>query len=122
MLDSRLLPGQDSNEFVEQLRQIIDDPQVEIPYRGRSAQSIVSLFDTELFKIIEKETKEIFPHSIAVPSLVIYGTDSRYFRRKGAICYGFFPGPLSMEEYGTIHGNGRTDQRREPAHCNPYLS
>ena len=55
--------------------------------------------------IIEEETKVLYPDSITLPHLIIYGTDSRYFREKGAQCYGFFPGPVSMEEYARIHGN-----------------
>ena len=67
--------------------------------------SVVSPYDSDLFRIIEEETVKIYPDSITLPHLVIYGTDSRYFREKGASCYGFFPGPVSMEEYSRIHGN-----------------
>jgi len=105
ILDCRLLPGQDPNEFVDKLRQIINDPRVKIDYIERPIKSIVSPYDTELFRIIERETRAVYPDSIAVPHLVIYGTDSRFFRRKGASCYGFFPGPVTMEDYRTIHGH-----------------
>jgi len=105
VLDCRLLPDQDPNEFVSKLKKIIDDPRVKFNYIERPIESIVSPYDTDLFKIIEKETRAIFPDSVTVPHLVIYGTDSRFFRRKGASCYGFFPGPVTMEEYKTIHGN-----------------
>jgi len=81
------------------------DPRVKISYIERPIESIVSPYDTELFKIIEEETRAIFPDSVTVPHLVIYGTDSRFFRKKGASCYGFFPGPVTIEEYKTIHGN-----------------
>lgn len=105
VLDCRLLPGQDLTDFVTKLKKIIKDPRVKIQYIERPIKSIVSPYETELFRIIEKETQSIFPDSITVPHLVIYGTDSRFYRRKGACCYGFFPGPVSMEEYLTIHGN-----------------
>jgi len=105
VLDCRLLPDQDQNEFVSKLKKIIDDPRVKFNYIERPIESIVSPYDTELFMIIEEETRAVFPDSITVPHLVIYGTDSRFFRKKGASCYGFFPGPVTMEEYKTIHGN-----------------
>lgn len=105
VLDCRLLPDQDPNKFVDKLKQIINDSRVEIDYIERPIESIVSPYDTELFRIIEKETQAVFPGSIVVPHLVIYGTDSRFFRRKGATCYGFFPGPVTMEDYRTIHGH-----------------
>ncbi|HDZ27402.1 hypothetical protein LCGC14_0768450 [marine sediment metagenome] len=105
VLDCRLLPDQDPDEFVSKLKKIINDPRVKFSYIERPIESIVSSYDTELFKIIEEETRAVFPDSVTVPHLIIYGTDSRFFRRKGASCYGFFPGPVTMEEYQAIHGN-----------------
>jgi len=105
VLDCRLLPDQDPEKFVSKLKSIINDPRVKIDFIERPVESIVSPYDTELFWIIEQETRSVFPESITVPHLVIYGTDSRFYRKKGATCYGFFPGPVTMEEYRTIHGN-----------------
>jgi len=105
VLDCRLLPGQNPNEFVEQLRKVINDPRIKIGYVEPEVKSIVSPHDTGLFRTIEKEVKKVYPDAVTIPHLIIYGTDSRYFRKKGAICYGFFPGPVTMEEYRTIHGN-----------------
>ena len=104
-LDCRLLPDQDPDEFVAELKKVINDPRVKIRYIQKPPESIISPYDTELFKVIERETKKVYPESVTLPHLVIYGTDSRLFRPKGAICYGFFPGPVTMEEYRTIHGN-----------------
>ena len=105
VLDCRLLPDQDVDEFVEQLKKVINDPRVKFDYIEKPVESIVSPYQTELFGIIESQCKSVFGDSLVVPHLVIYGTDSRYFRQKGAVCYGFFPGPVSMEEYRTIHGH-----------------
>jgi len=105
VLDCRLLPDQDPDKFVEQIKKVINDPRGKIDFIEKPVESIVSPYQTELFNIIESQCKSIFPDSLVVPHLVIYGTDSRYFRQKGAACYGFFPGPVTMEEYRTIHGN-----------------
>ena len=88
-----------------ELKQIIDDPRVKLDYIEKPQESIVSPFDTELFRVIESELPRLFPGSLVLPHLIIYGTDSRLFRPKGAICYGFFPGPVTMAEYRSIHGN-----------------
>jgi acetylornithine deacetylase/succinyl-diaminopimelate desuccinylase-like protein len=113
-LDCRLLPGQNYNLFLAELRKVINDPRVTLPtprqtatrtVEGELDSSIVSPFNTELFRIIENETKKVYPESITLPHLVIYATDSRLFRPKGAICYGFFPGPVTIDEYRTIHAN-----------------
>jgi len=105
VLDCRLLPDQDPQEFVSKLKEIINDSRIKINSIEWPVESIVSPYDTELFRIIERETRSVFPDSVTVPHLVIYGTDSRFYRKKGAACYGFFPGPVTMEEYLTIHGN-----------------
>ena len=91
---------------MEELKNIIADDRITItPVLEPKLVSVVSPYDSDLFRIIEEETVKIYPDSITLPHLVIYGTDSRYFREKGASCYGFFPGPVSMEEYSRIHGN-----------------
>jgi carboxypeptidase PM20D1 len=106
VLDCRLLPEQDKDEFLKELKNVIDDDRITItPVLEPKWGSVVSPYDSELFRIIEEETAKAYPNSITLPHLVIYGTDSRYFREKGASCYGFFPGPVSMEEYSRIHGN-----------------
>ena len=106
VLDCRLLPEQDKDKFLEELKNVLDDDRITItPVLEPKLTSVVSSYDSDLFRIIEEETAKIYPDSITLPHLVIYGTDSRYFREKGASCYGFFPGPVSMEEYSRIHGN-----------------
>jgi acetylornithine deacetylase/succinyl-diaminopimelate desuccinylase-like protein len=105
VLDCRLLPESDPDKFIASLQKVINDQRILVEFIERPVESIVSPYQTEMFRIIEKETAKVYPGSVVLPHLVIYGTDSRYFRRRGAICYGFFPGPVSMEEYRTIHGN-----------------
>lgn len=106
ILDCRLLPEQDQESFMIDIKHIINDDRIEItPILEPKQKSVVSPYDTELFRIIEEETSRAYPESITLPHLVIYGTDSRFFRERGATCYGFFPGPVSIEDYSRIHGN-----------------
>ncbi len=105
VLDCRHFPDQNPDEFVSKLKEVIADSRVKIDYIERPVKAVISPYDTELFKVIEKETRKAFRDSLTVPHLVIYGTDSRFYRGKGTVCYGFFPGPVKMEEYQSIHGN-----------------
>ena len=106
VLDCRLLPEQDKDAFLKELTEVINDDRIDIrPIMEPKQESVVSSYDTDLFRVIEEETVAIYPDSVTLPHLVIYGTDSRYFRDRGATCYGFFPGPVHMEEYSRIHGN-----------------
>ena len=106
VLDCRLLPEQNKDAFLKELTEVINDDRIDIrPIMEPKQESVVSSYDTDLFRVIEEETVAIYPDSVTLPHLVIYGTDSRYFRDRGATCYGFFPGPVHMEEYSRIHGN-----------------
>ncbi len=106
VLDCRLLPEQDKDAFLKELTEVINDDRIDIrPIMEPKQESVVSSYDSDLFRVIEEETVAIYPDSVTLPHLVIYGTDSRYFRDRGATCYGFFPGPVHMEEYSRIHGN-----------------
>ena len=69
---------------------------------------------TDLFRVIEQETKKVYPNSITLPHLVIYGTDFSVFSDpKGQSVTASSPVPVTMEEYSTIHGNDETGARRE---------
>ncbi len=116
VLDCRLLPDQNPDEFLEELKSVINDSRVKVEFIEKPVDAIISPFDTELFRVIEQETQKVYPGSVTLPHLIIYGTDSRFFRPKGATCYGFFPGPTTMEEYKRIHGNDeriRTESLRK---------
>ena len=61
----------------------------------------------ELYEQIVKVLEEFEPNGSAAPILLTGGTDSRFFRRKGSVCYGFQPMRADMP-YGeilkTVHG------------------
>jgi len=105
VLDCRLLPEQNPGEFIRQIKQIINDPRITFDYLERPVDAVVSPYDTELFQTIEAQINRLYPDAVTIPHLVIYGSDSRFFRQKGAVCYGFFPGPVTIDDYKTIHGN-----------------
>jgi len=105
VLDCRLLPDQDPDEFLAELKRVIAEPRMKYEFIQKPGESIVSPFDTDLFRAIEEQNKRFYPDSETVPHLIIYGTDSRIFRRLGAVCYGYFPGAVTMDEYRRIHGD-----------------
>lgn len=103
-LDCRLLPGHDPATFIEQVRSVIGDPQVEIE-QVMESHTPISPAETELFRTIEAVTLEVVPDAIVVPSIATGFTDSRAFRRRGVTAYGFVPCLLEPAELATIHGN-----------------
>ncbi len=103
-LDCRLVPGYDREQFIEELRSVIDDPEVEITREFESSTE-PSTMDTELYRLMTATAKDAVEDAIVVPSVSTGFTDSRVFRRRGVPAYGFIPVLLGPEENGTAHGN-----------------
>lgn len=103
-LDCRLLPGQSAQAFLEELKGVIDDPKVEVEevYRSETASSPVQ---TELFDIVEEVARETVEGAVVLPSVSTGFTDSRIFRRRGRVAYGFIPILLEPLDAAAIHGH-----------------
>jgi len=63
--------------------------------------------NTPLYELIVSVLREFEPNCSAAPILLTGGTDSRFFRKVGSVCYGFQPMRADMP-YGeilkTVHG------------------
>lgn len=103
-LDCRLLPGHDPAEFIEQVRQVIDDPRVEIE-QAMESHTPISPVDTELFQVVDAVSREAVPGAVVVPSIATGFTDSRVFRRRGVTAYGVALCLLDAAEIASVHGN-----------------
>ena len=103
-LDCRLLPGTSAEEFLEQLRARIDDPQVQIE-RIFLAEGPPSPLDHPLFGLARSVIREHMEEALLVPEVCVGFTDSRTFRQVGTPAYGFSPILASEEVRRTIHGH-----------------
>ena len=103
ILDCRLLPGQDKDAFIDELRQAISDPDITIETLQFHAPSESSSKD-RFMEVIKEVIVRNHPGIPFYPILGAGFTDSRFFREKGAIAYGFIPCLFSQEEIDTMHG------------------
>ena len=103
-IDCRLLPGTDSQAFIEELRAVIDDPKVTIE-PVLDSNTPPSPIDTELMAAIEDVVRGHVEEAVVLPSVSAGFTDSRVFRRLGITAYGFIPVMLEPAEAVTIHGH-----------------
>lgn len=102
-LDARLLPGESCEEFIAEIRRLVDDPQIALePLLSFEAGS--SPVDTELFRAIEAAAAGTDSPSIVVPQMIAGFTDAHYFRDLGIVAYGFVPRRLRPHETRGIHG------------------
>jgi acetylornithine deacetylase/succinyl-diaminopimelate desuccinylase-like protein len=103
-LDCRLLPDQDPNEFVSELRSIIIDDNIEIT-RIMGFTPASSEIDTPLFKAITKAVRLSYKNAATIPYVATGFTDSHFFRDIGIVSYGFAPFLFNTNEHTGVHGN-----------------
>jgi acetylornithine deacetylase/succinyl-diaminopimelate desuccinylase-like protein len=111
ILDIRTLPGHTREIVMKELATAVGPKwfkEIEfIPIQTQEATT--SPIDTVLYKQIQSILQEIVPGANLVPFLSPGSTDSKYFREKGIISYGFSPilkdEDLSWAEMGALaHG------------------
>lgn len=103
-IDCRLLPGVTADAFEREVARVIDDPKVRIE-RVFAGYSETSAHDTELFAVIEAVARELVEDAVVTPGLTAGFTDSRVFRDRGAVAYGFSGGLTPPELARTVHGH-----------------
>lgn len=107
-VDCRILPGvepemvrREINELLAEIR----DYEVEIMETSPASESPLN---NPLYQSIAKVLKKLDPQSKLLPTMLTGATDSRFFRNKGVVAYGFQPmTPVEkLAEYlGRVHGH-----------------
>ncbi len=103
-LDCRLLPGQDPDEFIADLKTIINDDQIEIT-KLLGFTAAVSDTNTPLYGAIQHSVELTFENAVLIPSVAAGFTDSHFFRDLDIVSYGFAPFLFMPGERTGIHGN-----------------
>lgn len=103
IFDCRILPGQKTKEAFEYIKSLLNDVGLEkLDFEIIQANDpSESPANTPLYELIVNVLKEFEPNCSAVPFLLTGGTDSRFFRRIGSVCYGFEPMRADLP-YGEI--------------------
>ncbi len=102
-LDIRLLPGQDSEVFLAQVKAQLADDEIKISYITKD-QSLGSPIETKDYQTIENVLRHHFPDAVIAPWLMLGASDSRFFRERGVNAYGVFPAMFTKDEGKMIHG------------------
>jgi acetylornithine deacetylase/succinyl-diaminopimelate desuccinylase-like protein len=111
ILDIRMLPDENVDQFYAKLAEVIDDPRVEIVpehiYRPAAPPSEI---DNEMFQTLERVAKEMYPHSAVLPIMATGATDMAQVRAKGMQAYGIGPA-RSVEEINSGFGAHGDNER-----------
>jgi acetylornithine deacetylase/succinyl-diaminopimelate desuccinylase-like protein len=110
-LDIRALPDEDMARFLEQLRNLIDDPAIEIERAGGHSRpgAPPSRLRTEAFEVIEAAVRRHYG-VITIPTMGTGATDMAFLRARGIECYGI--GPMIDSEDGPKGFGAHSDQER----------
>lgn len=119
-LDCRLLPGQNADEFISEIKARINDPRVTVEMTSPQPDDPPpSKTDTALFKAIVAAISKYNPQATVLPIIVPYGTDGQKFRKLGVPAYGVIPMVLDTATVATMHSDSERiplDQFRKGLH------
>jgi acetylornithine deacetylase/succinyl-diaminopimelate desuccinylase-like protein len=102
-LDCRLLPGQDPEDLLAKLRELVGTDQVSVdPLLSFPTSS--SDPDSAFMRAVRSLAVHDLEGAPVVPSVIPGFTDSHYFRVHGIASYGFVPFVLGEEDQKTVHG------------------
>ncbi|MCW4025194.1 MAG: M20/M25/M40 family metallo-hydrolase [Candidatus Bathyarchaeota archaeon] len=93
VFDCRVLPGQSVDETLALFKSLLvdvglDKLSFEILQMHDGSESSLQ---TPLYDAIVSVLKDLEPNCGVTPMMMTGGTDSRYFREAGSVCYGFHP-------------------------------
>ena len=110
-LDVRALPDEDMPVFLELMRKVINDPQIEVvaDNRNKRPSAPPSRIDSEAFHLIEAANQKVYK-VITIPQMSTGATDMAMLRAKGVQCYGI--GPMVDEEDAPKGFGAHSDQER----------
>jgi acetylornithine deacetylase/succinyl-diaminopimelate desuccinylase-like protein len=93
VFDCRILPGQEPSQIIGLIKGLLGEVDGEkLVFEGLQVQEpSESSAETPLYNAISRVLREFEPNCGVTPMLTTGGTDSRFFRKKGSICYGFQP-------------------------------
>lgn len=109
VFDCRVLPGQSLQEAFELVKSLLVDVGLDrLEFETIQAQEpSESPVDTELYRLMVDVLGEFDPGCAVGPTMLTGGTDSRFFRKLGSVCYGFQPMRADLgygEMMKTVHG------------------
>ncbi len=111
ILDIRMLPDENLEEFYEKLKKIIDDPRVEIiPEKIYRPAAPPSKIDNEMFQTLERVAKNMNPYANILPIMITAASDMAQVRAKGMHCYGIGPS-RTVEEINSGYGAHGDNER-----------
>ncbi len=105
-LDCRLLPGENAEEFVSDIKARINDSHITVEQISRKPDDAqASSTDTSLYRAVRSAIQKENHGAIVAPVIVPYGTDGQKFRIRNVPTYGVIPMAIDMATLATMHSD-----------------
>lgn len=104
VVNSRILPGDTIDDVLAHVRDVIDDPGIELRCDDCREPSAVSSVDDEGFTVVRRAIAHVFPEAIVVPCLTVGGTDARHYGGVSRQAYRFLPIRMRAADRSRLHG------------------
>ena len=95
VFDCRILPGETQDSLLNEIKRALSNAGIEL---GKlefefivSSEPSESPVNTPLYSRIQETLHKVEPTADVVPLMATGGTDSRFLRKLGCVCYGFHP-------------------------------
>ena len=110
-LDVRLHPDEKPDEFIAELRKVVNDPAIQADWAKRDVRpgTGAANLGTDEFKTVEEAVRRHY-EALMLPTMSTGATDMAYLRAKGMQCYGI--GPATDVEDGPKGFGAHSDQER----------
>jgi acetylornithine deacetylase/succinyl-diaminopimelate desuccinylase-like protein len=102
ILDCRLLPETDTEDFIRELQKILDNEEINVEVIEETIRARDTRPDV-FYTILENAIRKNHPNAEVAPILFPATNDNNYFRAKGVAAYGIMPTYLTRELLSTIH-------------------
>jgi len=102
ILDCRLLPGVQTDEFIKKVRYWLNNDDIEIKILQEGVDAPPTEID-EYYHKMSNALKHVYKNAETIPILFPASNDNKYFRAKGIPAYGLLPVFMDLELLETIH-------------------
>lgn len=99
----RIAVGETVDSVVSRVREIIDDPAVELRVVSGHDPSPISSFNNEQFQVLTRAVAMSYPDAVVTPYIQTGATDSRHFTSISPAVYRFSPLLMDASDRGSLH-------------------
>jgi len=104
LVNFRLAPWDSSESVRRHVREVVDDPGIELEALETTEPSPVAQTDSPSYRLIRDAIEEVMPDALVAPSLVLGGTDTKHYVDLAQNSYRFVPIRVAPADLERIHG------------------